>query len=45
MGAAENTRRVHAAVVVGVCRANESEAELETAIGKTLDESGDHHEV
>ena len=38
MGAAENTRRVHAAVVVGLCRANKSESELESAIGNALDE-------
>ena len=38
VGAAENTRRVHAAVVVGLCRANKSESELESAIGNALDE-------
>ena len=38
MGAAENTRRIHAAVVVGLCATSKSTPKLGPAIESTLDE-------
>ena len=37
LGAAENTRRIHASVVVALCRSKEAEPALEQGIAQALD--------